>query len=533
MASSGLNRATKDHRRPNKTSLARRASQGLTWPRGVSLLTGALLMAFALGVAAQPAAGASSATNARGAATTTDGGASSSVGPPPGATSADGGPPGPKGTSPAAAPGSFVPTSQPHSPPLPPPSPSQIAAYQTMQQEAAAYERGARDYKDAITPIVTLHYEEKKKSILGGLDREVGIEKDELKKARETAIKRLEDFIATYSGANAQPEATPDAMYRLAALYEERGRSDEDPNADMAITLRPAIALYKRVIRDFPQYRQLAGIYYFLGHALNDSRRVGEAQQIWRSLVCHNHYKYPTTADPKNPDVDEVTPLPQDHDEAYWKVWRSRYPRPEALKKGPKDETTFNDPFPRDCEALPQPDILAGQDPKYVAEVWWRIGDWEFDQDDLGGGVVDYEPSAVWDYNRAASAYTQAMRYKKPPLFGVALYKYAWTLFKQQRYEAAVREFVHLLTYTDEQQKLTGDPGADFRQEAYTYIARSLDNFDFAGPPPEEPYIARPDILDTARNPTEAAPKLRIAPDRVQGPRAAPQHKPWTIEIYN
>ena len=43
-------------------------------------------------------------------------------------------------------------------------------------------------------------------------------------------------------------------------------------------------------------------------------------------------------------------------------------------------------------------------------------------------------------------------------------------------------EFVHLLNYTDEQQKLTGDPGADFRQEAYTYIAGSLDNFDFTGP---------------------------------------------------
>ena len=504
---------------------------GSAWPCGVSLVTGALITAFALSVAAQSAVGGASTASGQ-ATASPDGGTPSSGGTlAPGPSSA-GGAAASKSPSAVTAPSSFVPTYQPHAPPLPPPSPSQVAGYQAMQQEAASYERGARDYKDAITTIVTLHYEEKKRSILGGLDREVGIEKEELRKARETAIKRLEDFIATYSGANAQPEATPDAMYRLAALYEERGRSDDDPNADLAITLRPAIALYKRVIHDFGQYRQLAGIYYFLGHALNDSRRVNEAQQIWRSLVCHNHYKYPTTADPKNPDVDEVAPLPQDHDEAYWKVWRSRYPRPESLKKGPREETTFDDPFPHDCEGLPQPDVLAGQDPKYVAEVWWRIGDWEFDQDDLGGGVVDYEPSAVWDYNRAASAYTQAMRYKKPPLYGVALYKYAWTLFKQQRYEAATREFVHLLTYTDEQQKLTGDPGADFRQEAYTYIAGSLDNFDFAGPPPEEPYIARPDILDTARSPTEAEAKLRIALDRVQDPRLIPQDKPWTIEIY-
>ena len=125
----------------------------------------------------------------------------------------------------------------------------------------------------------------------------MGIEKEELRKAREVAIKRLEDFVAKYSGTNAQPEATPDAMYRLAALYEERARGDDDPNSDLAVTLKPAIALYKRVIREFPKYGELAGIYYFLGHALNDSRRVGEAQQVWRSLVCHNHYTYPVATD--------------------------------------------------------------------------------------------------------------------------------------------------------------------------------------------------------------------------------------------
>jgi tetratricopeptide (TPR) repeat protein len=420
----------------------------------------------------------------------------------------------------------------PHAPPLPPPTPEQLAAYEAMRQESDAYAKGAKDYKDTITTIITLHYEEKKRAILGGLDREIGIEKDELKKAREVAIKRLEEFVAKYSGPNAQPEATPDAMYRLAALYEERARGDDDPSSDLAITLKPAVGLYKRVIREFPKYGELAGIYYFLGHALNDSRRFPEAQQVWRSLVCHNHYKYPVATDPKDPDVDTVAPMPQDHDEAFWKAWRSKFPTPESLKKGGKDETTFVDPYPSDCVAIPQPSVLPGQEPKYVAEVWWRMGDWEFDQSDIAGGVLDYEPFAVWDYDRAASAYTRAMQYKKPPLFGVALYKYAWTLFKQQRYEAAVREFVHLLNYTDEQQKLTGDPGADFRNEAFTYIAGSLVYFDFTGPGADEPYIARPDVLDTAKSPAEGEAKLRVAIDRVQNPALIPQDKPWTIEIY-
>jgi tetratricopeptide (TPR) repeat protein len=413
---------------------------------------------------------------------------------------------------------------------LPPPTPEQLSALQAMQAETDAYENGAREYRDTVTTIVQLHYEEKKKEILSGLDREITTEKAELKKARETAIAKLEQFIQTYSGPRAQPEATPDAMYRLAALYEERARS-EDANQDLSIGLKPAIALYKRVINEFPKYRELAGIYYFLGHAYNDSNRTEEAQQVWRSLVCHNHYPYPTAADPKNPDADTITKLPQDNEEPYWSAWRNVHHDPRSLKRGGPD-TTYIDPYPSDCVAIDQPSLRIGEEPKYVAEVWWQIGNWEFDQQDLRGGVVKEEPAAVYDYNRAASAYQHSMQGKKYPLYGVAVYKYAWTLFKQQRYEAATRQFVQLLLYTDQMQKERGDPGADFRSEAYTYIAGSLTNIDFKGPDPSEPYIARPDIVDTEPRPEVAELKLHVAVERVKDPSLIPQDKPWTIEIY-
>ena len=415
-------------------------------------------------------------------------------------------------------------------PALPPPTKEQVDALNALKVEADAYEEGAKVYRDTVTTIIKLHYEAKKRSILSGLDREIAIEKEELRKARETAIQRLEEFIAKYSGDRAHPEATPDAMYRLAALYEERARS-EDASEDLSLSLKPAIALYKRVIVEFPKYRELAGIYYFLGHAYNDSGRIDESQQVWRSLVCHNKFPYPTPPDPKNPDADTILPLPQDNTEEYWIAWRNRYPDPKRLKRGAAD-TTFIDPYPKDCETIPQPGLRAGEEPKYVAEVWWQIGNWEFDNLDLGGGVVRTEMAAVWDFNRAASAYQHSLQFKKPPLYGVALYKYAWTLFKQQRYEAATNEFVRLLNYTDDQQKLTGDPGADFRGEAYTYIAGSLTNLDFRGPEPEEPFIQRPDIIDSEPRPEVAEQKLRIAIERVKDPNMVPQDKPWTIEIY-
>lgn len=415
-------------------------------------------------------------------------------------------------------------------PPPPPPTPQQIAALAALKEEVDAYEKGAKEYRDTVTTIIKLHYESKKKEVLSGLDREIAIEKAELKKAREIAIRRLEEFIQVYSGPRAHPEATPDAMYRLAALYEERARS-EDATQPLEEGLKDAIRLYKRTINEYPKYREIAGIFYFLGHALNDSGRVPESQQVWRSLVCHNHFPYPTKPDPKDPDKDSVTPMPQDADEAHWTAWRRKYNNPKSPNRGNK-ETVYEEVYPEDCSFVAQPALRPGEDPKYVAEVWWQIGNWEFDQLDFASGVTKEDPAAVWGYNRAASAYTHGMKYKKPPLFGVALYKYAWTLFKQQRYELATKEFVKLLLYTDEQEKVTGDRGADFRSEAYTYIAGSLTNIDFTGPQDWEPYIMRPDILDTEPNPDKAEKKLHVAIDRVKDPTLIPQDKPWTIEIY-
>ncbi len=434
-------------------------------------------------------------------------------------------------TTPVASVASSAPTVRKMNPPPPPPTPQQVAALGALKEEVDAYEKGAKDYRDTVTTIIRLHYESKKREILSGLDREIAIEKAELRKARDIAIRRLEEFIAVYSGPRSQPEATPDAMYRLAALYEERARS-EDATEPVENGLKSAIALYKRVVREYPKYREIAGIYYFLGHALNDSGRIPEAMQVWRSLVCTNHYEYPVPSDPKDPEKDTIKPMPQDHDEAFWTAWRNKYRDPKAVsRKNP--ETVYTDPyFGADCKYIPQPAVRQGEDPKYVAEIWWQIGNWEFDQLDFGSGVTKEDPGSVWGYNRASSAYTQSMKYKKPPLYGVALYKSSWALFKQQRYEAATKQFIVLLNYTDEQQKITGDNGADFRNEAYTYIAGSLTNVDFKGPEDWEPFIGRPDILDTEPRPEVAEKKLHVGIDRVKDPNLIPQDKPWTIEIY-
>jgi tetratricopeptide (TPR) repeat protein len=405
-----------------------------------------------------------------------------------------------------------------------------MAAFQALKAETDAFDKGASDYRDTVTTIIRLHYEAKKKEILSGLDSAIGFERAEQKKARDTAIKRLEEFIATYSGPRGREPETPDAMYRLAALYEDRAR-DEGATDDLSVGLRPAIALYKRVITTYPNYVRLAGIFYFLSHALEDAGRIDEAYQVYRSNVCHNHFKYPTPPSASDPTVDTVLPMPQDHDEDYWSTWRNLHQDPASLKKGGPD-TTYIDPYPADCTPVAQPDLQPGEDPAYVAESWWEIGLWEFQQLDLGGGAVKNEPAAVYDYNRAASAFVHSLQFhQKKQINEVALYNYAWTLFKQQRYQDAVKTFVQLLFFTEEVQKETGESGADLSKEAYQYISASLANVDFVGPGPLEPFIQRPDIVDEA-DPAKAEIKLHVAIDRLRDASVIPQDKSWTINIY-
>ncbi len=66
---------------------------------------------------------------------------------------------------------------------------------------------------------------------------------------------------------------------------------------------------------------------------------------MWRSLVCHNRFPYPTKPDPKDPDKDTVTPMPQDADEAHWTAMAAEVQQPEVAERGNK-ETVYEEVYP-------------------------------------------------------------------------------------------------------------------------------------------------------------------------------------------
>ena len=156
------------------------------------------------------------------------------------------------------------------------------------------------------------------------------------------------------------------------------------------------------------------------------------------------------------------------------------------------------------------------------AEIWLQLGQADFDLLTPEAG-----PFAL---NRAASAYqhsivsaTASGSGAKQALLAQARYKLAWTYYKQQRYQAAVRAFVDLMQM---------NAGADFDTEATTYLAAAVTELDFVGPAADEPFIPRPDVLDTEHDPRVAEAKMAIGLTRIATPALVPQDRPWTPSAY-
>jgi tetratricopeptide (TPR) repeat protein len=277
----------------------------------------------------------------------------------------------------------------------------------------------------------------------------------------------------------------------------------------LVVSALGAVASVAQAEPSVPDARAL----YLLAHGHEDAGRSDEAQTAWRALVCHN--RFPVSA----PGV--VRPKPQDDTVEHWREYRERFRDPRVLAK-PTAETQYVEIYPDACEPATAAD--ASMLPKYLAEAWWHIGNWELEGRDVAGGVVPDELESVWGLSRAASAFRHAARFPQSAVYPFALYKYATTLRRQQRYAAAVRAYTQLLDAPGEGQMA-------FREAALSGLAVALTYPDFEGPRSDAPYIPRPDVLDV-ESPAKAEKALRVAITRVQDAAIVPQDRAWTPAIY-
>ncbi len=458
------------------------------------------------------------------------------------------------GVAPVAAATAATPVST-NGPPAPPED--QVTALAQLEAAAKDYKAGAASYSKAVAQIIRQRYEQKRKARLSQLQENIDKDQVELRKARLDTMERLKAFLAKYPDV---PEHTPNAMFRLAALYEEQAvDSDVDPaDPDYTNKLRaayePAERLYRDILTRFPAYSQRPAVHFFLGALLNDTGRGPESVFVWRALVCGNKYQFPLPP-PKDAAEEKerakwkegIAPIPQDHDMAFWDKWRETHytvPDPKAKKKPvapPKkgapavastNEDEFVDPYPDECVPLGGGKTATGEEVQFVAQAWWRIGEYHYARGDDGAEEEGYFGASPYRLNRALTAYTHATKTENETVKVFAMYKIAWTLYKEQRYTAARNKFMELLAYFDEKEKKGGSAGdQQMRQDAYDYSAASLTYIDMDGPGANEPFIERDDIFGQFSG-KELEKKLEVAIDRVQDPKIIPQDKVWTPRIY-
>jgi tetratricopeptide (TPR) repeat protein len=193
---------------------------------------------------------------------------------------------------------------------------------------------------------------------------------------------------------------------------------------------------------EFPNYRLLDAAYYLLGFCLGEMGQEAEGRQALLALTCANQYK------------------PLD-------------PPPIQKKSGDKAGPAV----PADMYGACQP---VRKQSKFVPEAWTRIGEMHFDAAEL---------------TQAISAYRQVLNYKDSSYYDKALYKLAWSYYRDNHFIEAIKEFDGLVKWADAK-KASGDKfGSDLRPEAIQYLGVSFSEPDWNGDtvPDAETGLARAD----------------------------------------
>lgn len=307
--------------------------------------------------------------------------------------------------------------------------------------DAARYAEAVRGYREAATAVIKQTYQRRMDEIRGKYEPQIAINEQEEKQRRGDAIAMFESFLRKYPN---DKRWTPDAMFRLAELYYEKSSEEfltateayqksldaETPptaQAPMADYTR-TIDLYRRMLVDFPNYRLLDAAYYLLGFCHSEMGQEPEAKQVLLALTCSNKYR------PLDP--------------------------PEPIKEAAA--TTGGRPL-KDVYGECKP---VRPDSKFLAEAWTRVGEIHFDNGEL---------------EEAISAYTRVLAFKDSSYYDKALYKLAWSYYRDNRFQKAIDEFDLLVKYADER-KLKGESfGSDLRPEAIQYLSVSFAEPDWDG----------------------------------------------------
>jgi TolA-binding protein len=175
------------------------------------------------------------------------------------------------------------------------------AEWSAFETAIERYAEEAGAFREEAQELIKKEFAAKRGFLAENYEQAVGglevLERNE----REGAIAKFEEFIARYPD---DPTFGADAMFRLAELYYEKANDDyanqlvayqdearrataegRDAPPEPVKSYAPSIALYQRLITQFPDYRFTHGVYYLLAYCLGEMGQGDESRVAYQTLI--------------------------------------------------------------------------------------------------------------------------------------------------------------------------------------------------------------------------------------------------------
>src|SRR5215475_4272026 len=330
--------------------------------------------------------------------------------------------------------------SAPAKPPRPL-TPQELEVLKEVERDAERYSGASDDHMEQMRGVLRREYREKIKVIGDRYQRAMDAADKNYRSRHMSALEALQKFLAKYPD---DPKWTPDAMFRLADLYLDKAKWEwddkeaaagnvpppaPDPEAPpqyVGPDYTPSLAMWRQIIERFPKFRQVDSSVYLMAYYQGEMREIPEAKQGFLGLVCRNKY-------------DPLAPPPPP-------------PDPRDLRRRIQQASRSTvDPY-QACEPMTK-------NPDLVDEGWVRIGEFDFDTPGL-------LPTAI-------AAYKKVAKNPKSKFYDIALYKLAWSYYRNNQFMEGIQAFDELVTYSDRMEK-QGQPKNDLRGESVQYLAISF-----------------------------------------------------------
>jgi TolA-binding protein len=166
------------------------------------------------------------------------------------------------------------------------------------------YQRESVDYRDEVRHLVEKRFGERRSQLSDSYEHAIHDREILERQDRKAAIALFEEFLKRYP---TDPTYSADASFRLAELYYERGQDDynlqleayqqqskdfqagkikEEPHTP-SYDFRDAVALYRHMLAQWPDYRLDDAIYYLLGYCLEQQNDREAADLAFAGLIEH------------------------------------------------------------------------------------------------------------------------------------------------------------------------------------------------------------------------------------------------------